>query len=69
MGVSLKDCYDSRPIDFTWSTLRDFSGVILRARRRICAIEFCLSQRINPVPWGPARFGLRGRWPPQRFPH
>jgi len=47
----------------------DFSGVILRARRRICAIEFCLSQRINPVPWGPARFGLRGRWPPQRFPH
>ena len=25
MGVSLKDCYDSRPIDFTWSTLRDFT--------------------------------------------
>lgn len=25
MGVSLKDCYDSRPIDFTWSTLRDYT--------------------------------------------
>ena len=32
MGVSLKDCYDSRPIDFTWSTLRDYPGPIAICR-------------------------------------
>jgi len=32
MGVSLKDCYDSRPIDFTWSTLRDYPGVMRGAQ-------------------------------------
>jgi two-component system response regulator HydG len=62
-------CGEARIVTGIARYASDFSGVILRARRRICAIEFCLSQRINPVPWGPARFGLRGRWPPQRFPH
>lgn len=42
MGVSLKDCYDSRPIDFTWSTLRDYTGpngVTLRGGLALCGSE------------------------------
>ena len=33
MGLSLKDCCDARPTDFTWSTLGDLGAIRHRAER------------------------------------